>query len=62
MNRSVFVGLMAALLVFSGSARDSYAQSVLADEALASVATAESIVAEAKDAIKRGKELVALIP
>ena len=54
MNRSVFVGLMVAVLVFSGSARNSYAQSVLADEALASVATAEAIVADAKDAIMRG--------
>ena len=62
MNRYRFVGLMVGLLVFSGSARDGFAQSVLADEALASVATAESVVADAKASIKRGKELVGLIP
>lgn len=62
MNRSVFVGLMVALLVFSGSARDSCAQSMRADEVFASVAGAEATVADAKDAIKRGKEMVALIP
>jgi hypothetical protein len=62
MNRCRFVGLMVALLVFSGSTRDGFAQSVLADEALASVATAESVVADAKASITRGKELVGLIP
>ena len=62
MNRCLFVGLMVALLVFSGSARNGYAQSVITDEALASVATAESAVADAKAAIKRGRDLVALIP
>ena len=62
MNRCRFVGLMVALLVFSGSARDGFAQSVLADEVLASVATAESVVADAKASIKRGKEMVGLIP
>jgi hypothetical protein len=53
---------MVALLAFSGSARNGYAQSVITDEALASVAAAESAVAEAKASIKRGRELVALIP
>ena len=62
MNRYRFVGLMVALLVFSGSARNGFAQSMLTDEALASVATAEAVVADAKASIKRGKELVALIP
>ena len=62
MNRSVFFGMMAALLVICGSTRDVFAQSVLADEALASVATAESVVADAKVSIKKGKELVGLIP
>ena len=62
MNRCRFVGLMVALLVVSGTVRDGFSQSMLADEALASVATAESIVADAKDAIKQGKELVDLIP
>ena len=62
MNKCRFVGLIVALLMFSGSARDGFAQSVLADEVLASVATAESVVADAKASIKRGKELVSLIP
>ncbi|HSR88172.1 MAG TPA: hypothetical protein VLL07_04410 [Pontiella sp.] len=51
-----------ALLAFSGSARDGFAQSVITDEALESVATAEAAVANAKASIKRGRELVALIP
>ncbi len=62
MNKYRFVGLMVALLVFSGSVRNGFAQSSITDEALASVATAESVVADAKASIKRGKELVSLIP
>jgi hypothetical protein len=50
------------MLAFSGSARDGFAESVITDEALASVATAETAVANAKASIKRGRELVALIP
>lgn len=62
MNKYRCLGLMVALLVFSGSVRESLAQSVLSDDTLASVATAEAAIADAKTSIKKGKELVALIP
>jgi len=63
MNRCrCIMGLMVALTVFFGSAHVGFAQSSLADETLASVAMAESAVADAKASIKRGKELVSLIP
>ena len=55
MNRCLFVGLMVALLAFSGSVRDGFAQSAIVDEALTSVATAESAVADAKAAINEPK-------
>jgi hypothetical protein len=62
MSRNLFMGLIVALLVFSGPTRNGFAQSELADETLAAVATAESVVADAKASIKTGKELVGLIP
>lgn len=63
MNRvRCIMGLMVGLMVLCGSTREGLAQSALADETLASVAMAESAVAEAKASIKRGKELVGLIP
>lgn len=54
--------MMAALVACFASTRNSFAQSTASDDALASVATAEEIVADAKASIKTGKELVDLIP